>query len=58
MFNRGAELADASDYPARERVAEVSRDVNDRLYAALAALTDADLAKPATRPFTPAGVVG
>jgi len=54
VFNRGAELADASGYPARERVAEVSGDVNARLYAALGALTDADLAKPATRPFTPA----
>jgi uncharacterized damage-inducible protein DinB len=28
--------------------------VNAKLYAALAALTDADLAKPSTRPFTPA----
>jgi hypothetical protein len=54
VFNRGAELADASGYPGRERVAEASRNVNARLYAALAALTDADLAKPATRPFTPA----
>ena len=54
VFNRGAELADASGYPARERVAEVSRNVNATLYAALAALTDADLAKPAIRPFTPA----
>ena len=54
VFNRGAELADASGYPARERIIAVSSDVNARLYAALAALTDADLAKPATRPFTPA----
>ena len=54
VFSRGAELADASGYPARERIAEVSRDVNARLYAGLAALTDADLARPATRPFTPA----
>ena len=53
-FNRGAELADASGYPRRERIVEVCRAVNAKLYAALAALTDADLAKPATRPFTPA----
>jgi uncharacterized damage-inducible protein DinB len=54
VFNRGAELADASGYPARERIEEVSRDVNAKLYAALAALTEADLATPATRPVTPA----
>ena len=54
VFSRGAELEDAAGYPARERILEVSRDVNARLYAALGALTDADLAKPATRAFTPA----
>ena len=54
VFNRGAELADASGYPTRERIVEASRDINGKLYPALAALTDADLAKPATRPFTPA----
>ena len=54
VFSRGAELADASGYPSRERIAEASCDVNARLYAGLAALTDADLGKPATRPSTPA----
>jgi hypothetical protein len=54
VFNRGAELADASGYPAHERIVDVSRDVNAKLYPALATLTDADLARPATRPFTPA----
>ena len=54
VFNRGAELTDASGYPARERITAVSHEVNAKLYGALAALSDADLAKPATRPFTPA----
>jgi hypothetical protein len=54
VFNRGEELADASGYPGLERIVQVSRDVNAKLYAGLAALTDSDLAKPATRPFTPA----
>jgi hypothetical protein len=53
VFNRGAEVAGTSGYPARERIIDVSHDVNAKLYAALATLSDADLAKPATRPFTP-----
>src|SRR5690242_19640005 len=36
-FSRGAVLQEATTYPTRERVAEVAREVNERLYAALAA---------------------
>ena len=53
-FSRGAELEDAAAYPSHDRIAEAARDVNTRLYATLNGLTEADLAKPATRAFTPA----
>jgi len=49
-FGRGAALQDASTYPSREKINEASREVNRRLFAKLAALTDADLAKPAQGP--------
>ena len=50
VFGRGAALQDAAGYPAREKIAEVSREVNRRLFAKLAALTDADLSPEATGP--------
>ena len=53
-FGRGAALQDASGYPSRERIQEASREVNARLFAKLAALTDADVSKPATRSPIPA----
>jgi uncharacterized protein YndB with AHSA1/START domain/uncharacterized damage-inducible protein DinB len=54
VFDRGAKLGDAVRYPTRETIQEVSRNVNSQLYAKLGALTDAELAKPATRAPTPA----
>jgi uncharacterized protein YndB with AHSA1/START domain/uncharacterized damage-inducible protein DinB len=54
VFDRGASLGDAVRYPTRETVQAVSRNVNSQLYAKLGALTDAELAKPATRAPTPA----
>ena len=54
VFARGAALHDATGYPDRGTVSAVSREVNARLYAALGTLTDADVARPATRAFTPA----
>ena len=54
LFDRGAGLHDPARYPAREAVQNVARDVNSRLYAKLASLTDGELASPATRSFTPA----
>jgi uncharacterized protein YndB with AHSA1/START domain/uncharacterized damage-inducible protein DinB len=54
VFDRGAKLVDATRYPTRETVQAVSRNVNSQLYAKLGALTDAELAKPATRAPTPA----
>ncbi len=52
VFGRGAALQDTSGYPTRDKILEASRAVNARLYAKLGALTDADVAKPATRSFT------
>ena len=52
MFGRGAALQDTSGYPTREKIDEVSREVNRRLYTALGRLTDADVSKPASRAFT------
>jgi len=52
-FGRGAEVQDASAYPSREKINEVSRDVNARLFAKLATLGDADLSREATGPKPP-----
>jgi uncharacterized damage-inducible protein DinB len=49
-FGRGATLQDASVYPSREKINEASREVNRRLFAKLATLTDADLSKAAQGP--------
>jgi hypothetical protein len=54
LFVRGAALDDPSRYPGRDAVEGTSRDLNARLYAKLAAITDAELARPAARPSTPA----
>jgi uncharacterized protein YndB with AHSA1/START domain/uncharacterized damage-inducible protein DinB len=50
LFGRGATLQDAAAYPSREKINEASREVNRRLFAKLATLTDADLSKPAQGP--------
>jgi uncharacterized protein YndB with AHSA1/START domain/uncharacterized damage-inducible protein DinB len=49
-FGRGAALQDSSAYPSREKINEASREVSRRLFAKLAALTDADLSQPAQGP--------
>jgi uncharacterized protein YndB with AHSA1/START domain len=54
VFDRGAGLRDAASSPTREKIETVSRDVNSKLYSKLGALTDVELAKPATRSPTPA----
>jgi uncharacterized protein YndB with AHSA1/START domain/uncharacterized damage-inducible protein DinB len=54
LFDRGAVLHDAARYPTRETIQGVAREVNTRLYAKLAALTDGELASPATRSPVPA----
>jgi uncharacterized protein YndB with AHSA1/START domain len=52
-FGRGAQVQDASAYPSRERINEVSGEVNARLFAKLATLTDADLSQEAKGPVPP-----
>lgn len=52
IFARGAALQDTAGYPSREKINEVSREVNRRLFAALGAMTDAGVSRPATRSFT------
>jgi uncharacterized damage-inducible protein DinB len=48
LFDRGAALVDASQYPARDQIERVMRDVSARLNAKLASLTDDVLKRPAT----------
>ena len=44
---------DPSAYPSRDEIFAASREVNMRLFAKLAALTEADLAQEATGPLPP-----
>jgi len=53
-FGRGASVQDPSAYPTREAIQQASRDVNLRLFDRLAALTDADIARPVQGPLPPA----
>ena len=46
-FGRGAEVQDPSTYPSREKINEASREVNARLFAKLATVTEADLLQEA-----------
>lgn len=48
VFDRGAKIADVSQYPSRDDIARVMRDVSPRLRAKLASLNDEFLARPAT----------
>lgn len=54
MFGRGAALQETAGYPSRDRINEVSREVNTRLYAKLGTMAEADVSRPATRSFTSA----
>lgn len=53
VFGRGAALKDPAAYPSRETIVVASRSVNARLFATLAALSDADLSQPAKGPMPP-----
>jgi uncharacterized protein YndB with AHSA1/START domain/uncharacterized damage-inducible protein DinB len=52
-FGRGAEVQDPATYPSRDQINEASREVNARLFAKLATLTEADLAREASGPLPP-----
>jgi uncharacterized protein YndB with AHSA1/START domain/uncharacterized damage-inducible protein DinB len=53
-FGRGAQLQDPSTYPSYEQILEGSHEINARLFARLAALTEADLSRPSRGPVPPA----
>jgi uncharacterized damage-inducible protein DinB len=48
LFDRGAALVDASQYPTADQIERVMRDVSPRLKAKLRTLTDDVLSRPAT----------
>jgi len=54
MFGRGATLQDPAGYPGFEKILQTSRELNARLFTRLAALTDADIARPASGQLPPA----
>ncbi len=53
-FGRGVAVQDPGAYPTREELQHASREVNTRLFARLAGLTDADVARPVQGPLPPA----
>jgi uncharacterized damage-inducible protein DinB len=48
VFDRGAALVDASQYPSRDEIERVMRDVSPRVRAKLMSLNDESLTRPAT----------
>jgi uncharacterized protein YndB with AHSA1/START domain/uncharacterized damage-inducible protein DinB len=52
-FGRGAQVQDSESYPTREKIIEVSREVNARLFAKLATVSEAELSRKATGPMPP-----
>jgi hypothetical protein len=51
LFDRGAKIGEPKDYPSGPEVARVMREISPRLYAALAALQDEQLNRPASLPI-------
>jgi uncharacterized damage-inducible protein DinB len=51
LFDRGAKLGDAKDYPSGPDVARSLREVTPRLLAALASLHEEELNRPASLPI-------
>ncbi|HKF50265.1 MAG TPA: DinB family protein [Terracidiphilus sp.] len=51
LFDRGAKLGDPTDYPSGSEVARVMGEISPRLHAALAALQDEQLNRPASLPI-------
>jgi uncharacterized protein YndB with AHSA1/START domain/uncharacterized damage-inducible protein DinB len=52
-FGRGAQVQDAENYPSREKINEASREVNARLFAKLATVSEAELSREAKGPRPP-----
>jgi uncharacterized damage-inducible protein DinB len=51
LFDRGAKIGDAKQYPSGAEIARVMREVSPRLRAALSALSGEHLSKPASLPI-------
>jgi uncharacterized damage-inducible protein DinB len=51
LFDRGAKIGDAKQYPSGTEVARVMREVSPRLGAALSSLSDEYLSRPASLPI-------
>ena len=51
LFDRGAKIGEPKDYPSGPEVARVMREISPRLHAALAALQDEQLNRPASLPI-------
>lgn len=51
LFDRGSKIGDAKQYPSGPEVASVMRDVSPRLRAALSALSEEHLSRPASLPI-------
>jgi hypothetical protein len=51
LFDRGARIGDPKDYPSGPEVARTMREISPRLHAALAALEDEKLNRPASLPI-------
>ena len=50
-FDRGMKIRDRSQYPSATEVVQVMREVSPRLRSALAAITEAELIRPASLPI-------
>ena len=48
LFERGAQVGDADQYPGRDEIERVMKEVTSRLQLKLASLDDESLARPAT----------
>jgi uncharacterized damage-inducible protein DinB len=51
LFDRGAKIGNPKEYPSGPEIARVMRDISPRLHAALAALQDEQLNRPASLPI-------
>ena len=51
LFDRGAKIGDPKNYPSGPEVARMMREISPRLHAAIAALQDEQLNRPASLPI-------
>ena len=51
LFDRGVKIGDHSQYPSAAEVVRVMRELSPRLCVAMAAITEAELIRPASLPI-------